>query len=133
MHTLQSKKDGFRLLLPDDFLVEEIKEKYSKEKITADCAEPKSIAELNGFGLTRCVAAKKGKDSIMNGIQFIQDYEIIVHPQCVNFITEISNYTWAEDKFGNKLNKPIDDFNHLMDAMRYALERYIKTNNNWIY
>lgn len=106
---------------------------YAKEKITADCAEPKSIAELNGFGLSRCVAAKKGADSVMNGIQFIQDYEIIVHPRCVNFITEISNYTWAQDKFGNKLNKPIDDFNHLMDAMRYALERYIKTNNNWIY
>ncbi len=106
---------------------------YAKERITADSAEPKSIAELNGFGLTRCSAAKKGKDSIMNGIQFIQDYEIIIHPQCVNFITEISNYTWAKDKFGNKLNKPIDDFNHLMDAMRYALERYIKTNSRWIY
>ena len=106
---------------------------YAKERITADSAEPKSIAELNGFGLNRCIAAKKGKDSIMNGIQFIQDYEIIVHPRCVNFITEISNYTWAQDKFGNKLNKPIDDFNHLMDAMRYALERYIKTNNNWLY
>ncbi len=106
---------------------------YAKEKITADSAEPKSIAELNGFGLTHCTAAKKGKDSIMNGIQFIQDCHIVVHPQCVNFITEISNYTWATDKFGNKQNKPIDDFNHLMDAMRYALEKYIKTNNNWIY
>lgn len=46
----------------------------------------------------------------------------MVHPRCVNFITEISNYTWAEDKFGAKINTPIDDFNHLMDAMRYALE-----------
>lgn len=106
---------------------------YAKERITADCAEPKSIAELNGFGLKRCEAAKKGADSVMNGIQFIQDFEIIVHPRCVNFITEISNYTWAKDKLGNKLNKPIDDFNHLMDAMRYAVERYVKTNNNWIY
>ena len=41
---------------------------------------------------------------------------------CVNFLTEISNYTWDEDKFGAKINRPIDDFNHLMDAMRYALE-----------
>ena len=49
-------------------------------------------------------------------------YTIIVHPRCVNFITEISNYTWAEDKFGAKINVPIDDFNHLMDAMRYGLE-----------
>lgn len=98
---------------------------YIKEKITADSAEPKSIDELRGFGLRKIKGAKKGKDSINNGIQFIQDYEIIIHPRCVNFLTEISNYTWDEDKFGKKLNKPIDDFNHLMDAMRYALEQFI--------
>ena len=67
-------------------------------------------------------SARKGKDSVNNGIQYIQGYTIIVHPRCVNFITEISNYTWAEDKFGAKINVPIDDFNHLMDAMRYGLE-----------
>lgn len=98
---------------------------YVKERITADSAEPKSIDELYGLGLRRVTSAVKGKDSINNGIQFIQDFEIIIHPKCVNFITEISNYTWDEDKFGNKINKPIDDFNHLMDAMRYAVERYI--------
>lgn len=98
---------------------------YSKERITADCAEPKSIARLYDLGLFRVRAARKGKDSINNGIDFIQDYEIIVHPRCVNFITEISNYTWDVDKFDNRLNKPIDDFNHLMDAMRYALEGFI--------
>lgn len=58
----------------------------------------------------------------LNGIQYIQNYKIIIHPKCVNFITEISNYTWAEDKFGAKISRLIDDFNHLMDAMRYALE-----------
>ena len=98
---------------------------YAKERITADSAEPKSIDELQGLGLRRITAAVKGKDSINNGIQFIQDFEIIIHPRCVNFLTEISNYTWDEDKFGNKINKPIDDFNHLMDAMRYAIEKYI--------
>lgn len=97
---------------------------FKKERITADSAEPKSIDELKGLGL-RVQAAKKGKDSIQNGIQWIQDLEIIIHPRCVNFLTEISNYTWAEDKFGTKLNIPIDDFNHLMDAMRYALEKHI--------
>lgn len=102
---------------------------YSKERITGDSAEPKSIDELQGLGLRRITGALKGKDSINNGIQFIQDFEIIIHPRCVNFITEISNYTWAEDKFGNKINKPIDDFNHLMDAMRYAVERYISNKN----
>ena len=73
-------------------------------------------------GLYHVRAARKGKDSVNNGIQYIQDYTIIIHPRCVNFITEISNYTWAEDKFGAKINTPIDDFNHLMDAMRYGLE-----------
>ena len=95
---------------------------YAKERIKADCAEPKSIDELREAGLHRIRAARKGKDSVNNGIQYIQGYTIIIHPRCVNFITEISNYTWDEDKFGTKINIPIDDFNHLMDAMRYALE-----------
>ena len=103
---------------------------YGKEHITADSAEPKSIDELKTLGL-RVKAAKKGKDSIQNGIQWIQDLEIIIHPRCVNFLTEISNYTWDKDKFGTKLNVPIDDFNHLMDAMRYALEKYI-VQKKWI-
>ena len=103
---------------------------YGKERITADSAEPKSIDELKSLGL-RVKGAMKGKDSIKNGIQWIQDLEIIVHPRCVNFLTEISNYTWDTDKFGTKLNVPIDDFNHLMDAMRYALEKYI-TGNKWM-
>jgi len=104
---------------------------YAKERITADSAEPKSIDELKSYGM-RVKAAQKGKDSVKNGIQWVQDLEIIIHPQCVNFLTEISNYTWDQDKFGNKLNVPIDDFNHLMDAMRYALEQYI-TEKKWHY
>lgn len=103
---------------------------YAKERITADSAEPKSIDELKAYGL-KVKGAMKGKDSIKNGIQWIQDLEIIIHPRCVNFITEISNYTWDQDKFGNKRNEPIDDFNHLMDAMRYALEKYI-IGNKWL-
>lgn len=99
---------------------------YRKEKIKADAAEPKSIDRLYELGLYNVRAARKGKDSILHGIDFIQDYKIIIHPKCVNFLTEISNYMWAEDKFGNKINKPIDDFNHLMDAMRYALEDFSK-------
>lgn len=97
---------------------------YAKETITADCAEPKSIDRLYDLGLYRIRSARKGKDSINAGIDYIQDFKIIIHPRCVNFITEISNYTWQEDKNGKKINKPIDDFNHLMDSMRYALESY---------
>lgn len=106
-------------------IYEEIKKQgYAKESITGDSAEPKSIDELYDYGL-RIKGAKKGRDSIMNGIQWIQDLKIIVHPRCTNFITEISNYTWDKDRFGKTLNVPVDDFNHLMDAMRYALEEYI--------
>lgn len=105
-------------------LYEEIQRRgYAKERIIADGAEPKSVDELRSLGLKGIKASKKGADSIMNGVQFIQDYKIIVHPACVNFLTEVSNYTWAKDKFGRTLNRPEDDFNHLMDAMRYALER----------
>lgn len=104
-----------------------IKAGYAKEKIKADCAEPKSIDRLRALGLSRIRKSRKGKDSVNNGIDFIQDYHIIIHPKCVNFITEINNYTWDTDtKTGKKLNQPIDDFNHLMDAMRYALEDFAR-------
>lgn len=95
---------------------------YSKERIIADSAEPKSIDRLRELGLYHIRAARKGKDSISNGIDFLQDYHFVIHPRCVNFLTEISNYTWDTDKLGNKVGKPIDDFNHLMDAMRYGCE-----------
>lgn len=117
----------YKKALTNNKLAEEIKNMgYGKERITADSAEPKSIDELYDLGLKGISGARKGKDSINNGIQFIQGYKIIVHPRCVNFLTEISNYTWAKDKFDKPINKPIDMFNHLMDAMRYALEKFME-------
>ena len=134
-------RDNSRLYIYDEFyekglsnkaIAERIKELgYRKERITADSAEPKSIDELKTYGLN-VKGAVKGKDSIVHGIQWIQDLEIIIHPRCVNFLTEISNYTWDTDRFGKKLNVPIDDFNHLMDAMRYAVERY-SMSKGWVY
>jgi len=97
---------------------------HRKERIIADSAEPKSIDRLRELGISGIRAARKGRDSVSHGIDYIQDFYIIVHPRCVNFITEISNYTWGEDKTGKKLNRPVDDFNHLMDAMRYAIEDF---------
>lgn len=117
----------YKKALTNNRLAEEIKNMgYGKERITADSAEPKSIDELYDLGLKGISGARKGKDSINNGIQFIQGYKIIIHPRCVNFLTEISNYTWAKDKFDKPINKPIDMFNHLMDAMRYALEKFME-------
>jgi phage terminase large subunit len=113
--------------LSNEAIAEEInKLGFRRERITADSAEPKSIDRLRELGTANIRAARKGKDSVNNGIDYLQDFEIIVNPKCVNFITEISNYTWDEDKFGKKINRPIDDFNHLMDAMRYAVEEFVK-------
>lgn len=110
----------------EDIAREVINAGYSKERIRADSAEPKSIDRLYALGLSHIRKARKGKDSVNNGIDYIQDYKIFVHPKCVNFLTEISNYTWDTDpKTGKKINRPIDDFNHLMDAMRYALEDFV--------
>ena len=113
--------------LTNEQIAEEIKRAgYNKEMIIADCAEPKSIDRLCELGIYRICSARKGKDSVLNGIDHIQDYHIIVHPKCVNFLTEIGNYTWDSDKDGRLINKPIDDNNHLMDAMRYALENIMR-------
>ena len=113
----------YKKALTNEMIYNEVsKMGYAKEKITADSAEPKSIEELRRLGLRRIKAAGKGKDSVMNGIQKIQDYHIIIHPRCVNFLTEISCYAWEQDKSGTAINRPIDDYNHLMDAMRYAME-----------
>ena len=98
---------------------------YQKEQIRADCSEPKSIDELRMLGIYHVKACRKGADSIRNGIQLVQDYEIMIHPRCVHFINEISNYRWETDRQGNRMNRPADDFNHLMDAMRYAMEEEI--------
>jgi len=95
---------------------------YVKEQISADSAEPKSIDELKALGLRRIRPARKGRDSVVNGIQYIQNYEILILPQCVNFLREIGNYAWGTDRTGAKLNVPVDHDNHLMDAMRYGME-----------
>ncbi len=103
---------------------------YAKEKITADAAEPKSIDRLYTLGISHIKSAAKGKDSINSGIDLLQDYHIIVHPKCVNFITEISNYSWEKDSLSGKpVNRPCDNLNHLMDAMRYAMEDLGRGNN----
>jgi phage terminase large subunit len=91
--------------------------------IIADSAEPKSIEEVRQMGIQRIRPAKKGADSVRAGIQKIQDYKIYVHPKCPNALVELNNYIWDKDKDGRVLNQPVDDYNHLMDALRYACEK----------
>lgn len=109
----------------EDIYNEICKMGYSKERIRADSSEPKSIDRLRTLGLINIKSARKGPDSINNGIDYIQDYKIYISPKCSGFLTEISNYAWDKDKFGNRINKPCDQFNHLMDAMRYGMEELI--------
>lgn len=98
-----------------------IKEKgYAKERIYADSAEPKSNDDLRRLGISRLTPAQKGKDSVLNGIAAIQEYRIIVHPDCKNTIKELSAYCWEESKTGVRLNRPADKNNHICDALRYA-------------
>ena len=101
------------------------KKGYSKEKITADCAEPKSIDRLRELGIRNIRPARKGRDSINNGIDFIQGFKILIHPKCSNFIKEIGGYCWEKDKEGHSVNVPVDCNNHLMDAMRYGIESFV--------
>lgn len=92
------------------------------ERIVCDSSEPKSIEELRRLGCKRVVGAVKGRDSIMNGIQLINQYRIIVHTNCKEFKEELRNYTYVKDKStGEYINKPIDKYNHGLDAWRYSI------------
>ena len=93
-----------------------------RHKTTADSSEPKSIDYIKGKGIN-VVGALKGKDSISAGIDFLSEFEIIVNAHLVEFMTEFNNYSWALDKANGKpTNKPVDDFNHFIDSLRYAME-----------
>lgn len=113
---------------------------YGKERITADCAEPKSIYELQigqieetftkdgkpqytRWILPNVEPAMKGPDSVRNGIRRMQAFTQIVHPRCVNYRMELNNYCFDQDKDGKWLDKPIKEFDHLMDAGRMALDQ----------
>lgn len=96
---------------------------YQKEVITADSAEKKSIEELRRSGIHRIREAKKGPDSIIQGINFLSQYNFVVDERCVKLIEELENYTWQKDKKTKEyMNKPIDSYNHVLDAARYAVE-----------
>ena len=110
--------EHYQKAMSNKMIVDMIKYKgYAKERIIGDSSEPKSIDDIKKQGIYRIKGARKGKDSILNGIQYIQDFKIYVHPKCENTLIELSNYVW-DTKDGNAINKPIDDYNHLMDALR---------------
>ena len=97
---------------------------YGNQRIICDSAEPKSIAELQEYGIN-AEPSRKGKDSVNHGIQLIQNYEIIIKPNCVEFQKEINNYCWSKDKFDKPTDKPEHDFSHGMDSMRYGVSKVL--------
>ena len=113
-----------KAMLTDD-IVKMLKDKGMQHSyISADSAENRLIAEIRSKGISRIVPSLKGKGSIMQGIQFMQGFQIIIHPSCEHTIEEFNTYTFKQDKEGNWLNEPIDANNHIIDAVRYSLERY---------
>ena len=96
--------------------------------VTCDSAEPKSIAEFQSLGIN-AIATKKGKGSIESGIKFIQQFDkVYIHTDCRNTYDEFCNYQWKQDKTGENLPVPVDNFNHAIDAIRYALENNMNYN-----
>ena len=104
-----------------DTLANEVEKRIGGNFVTCDSAGKQHIIELNNRGIW-ALPAVKGPDSITHGIQYLQGFDIIIDKRCVNFIKEISNYVWAKDKFGKSVDRPVDANNHLMDALRYAVE-----------
>lgn len=113
-----------------DEIATELKPIIGNETITCDSSEPRSIADLQRHSLN-AVGAKKGSGSLEHGIKQIKGYNLIVDENCVDTINELSTYKMREDKDGNVLGKPLDQNNHIMDALRYSLESELTYEGSW--
>lgn len=107
--------------LTNDLLAKEIAKLIGRDPITCDSAEPKSIQEIKGHGVY-ALPAKKGKDSVNHGIQWLRQQHIVVDVKCVHMKNELQQYQWKQDKDGHSLPVPVDKNNHLIDGLRYAYE-----------
>jgi phage terminase large subunit len=92
--------------------------------VIADSAEPKSIDEIKSYGVP-IIGTVKGKDSVKNGIQFVQEQRISITKRSINIIREYRNYLWETDRDGKVLNVPEVGYDHTMDAIRYAIAHNI--------
>ena len=109
-----------------------LKDNDIREMVWADSAEPKSIAELKTYG-HMVQGVSKGRDSIVYGLNLINQNKISVTSRSTNLIHELRNYVWMKDKEGNTLNKPIDRFNHAIDAARYVLMSELENSHRGNY
>lgn len=116
--------------LTNQDLANRLKPIVERNEVICDSAEPKSIEELYRMNIN-AKGAVKGKDSILNGIDILKRFKINV-VNSSNLKKEFRSYKWATDKYGNSLQKPVDKFNHLLDALRYvALIHLKKHNRGW--
>lgn len=110
-------------MLNDEIAARIIELGLSKEVITADCAEQKSIAEIKRAGVYRIRPSRKGPDSVVHGIQWINQQRIVIDERCTHTLEETENYTWKKErKTGEYINEPEDAYNHCLDAVRYGLQ-----------
>ena len=103
-----------------------------KENIVADSAEPKSIAELQGYGHS-IYGVSKGRDSIVYGLNLINQNEIYITARSKNLKRELAGYVWAKDKEGNQLQKPTGEHPDCIDAARYVLTDQLENPNKGEY
>ena len=109
---------------------------WQREPIHADSEDPKTIKDLHKLGCTRIFGVKKEQGSVTSGIQEIRGYKIVIAPECENFEIEISHYAFKQDPTGKQLPQPMKEWDHLMDAMRYAMKddaagiEFVNTSEN---
>lgn len=99
--------------------------------VLADSARPETISYMRRNGYPRMTAAAKGKGSVEDGIEFLKNYDVIVHPRCKNTIDELGSYSWKVDKHTKLITNVLEDKkNHVIDALRYAVEKIRNSGAN---
>jgi phage terminase large subunit len=136
---VKTVKEGDTIYIVDGFqqkgltnvaLAEKLEDYIAKRRVLCDNAEPKSIEELRSLGIS-AVPAKKGKDSVNHGIQYLQQKEIVVDESLTWLIHELNTYQWDKDSDGNTLPRPVKKDDHGIDALRYAYSDTMSSNVFW--
>ncbi len=120
-HILYILKETYNIGQTTAELSKIVKEIIENQIVTCDSSSPRIIEELNRNGIN-AYAAVKGKDSVNFGIDWLQRQKIIIDITCQNTKNEFQKYKWQEDKHGNVIPKPVDKYNHIIDAIRYGCE-----------
>lgn len=120
--------EHYELAMGTDKIFQLLKTKeLLKSRVVGDNAEARLISEIRSKGAKGLVESVKGKGSVNQGIAFVQGFKVYVHPKCAKTMEEANTYVFDQDKLGRWLNTPVDRDNHIMDALRYSLERFHMT------